>query len=177
MQIVFFITICFVLIGCKSELEDRISVLEKSLESYEKRQDNQTAEIKARVNRIDFSSAYFTPASKGYTRVDTNSGIFLVSLNDIKPYANGFKISFRIGNLSSASYKDPTVAIRYNKAFDQNMDYLQYVNNEKEIKSQLMKELKPGSWNNIDIVVAPAKSEDIGELIFRMETDTVSLYK
>ena len=62
--------------------------------------------------------AEFDPAaSRGYGRVDSVGGLFLVSLENVQPYLDGVRVTLEIGNVQSASYSGFTIESRYGKRF------------------------------------------------------------
>ena len=55
---------------------------------------------------------------KKYQKINTYSGSFLVGLNDVKPYLDGYKLILFIGNPSTASYEGFSLKIKWGREFD-----------------------------------------------------------
>lgn len=122
------------------------------------------------------------PVTKAFQRIDTTSGFFLISLQDLKPYGNGYKLILHIGNPSTANYKGFKIKIRWAKNFDfsEMKDWSEYESWNESIKEKEVSFtdiLYPACWNRVELIVSPAKSDEIGFLELSMETDLVSLIR
>ena len=52
-----------------------------------------------------YETAVFDPGSPGgYSRIDTSGGAFLVSVKNVAPYVDGFRITCNFGNPSSVTF-------------------------------------------------------------------------
>jgi hypothetical protein len=126
---------------------------------------------------------YLDLSSKGYRRIDTSSGFFLISLDNVIRYGNGFKLLLRVGNISTATYKGFDFKIKYGKEFDKKewgKDPSAYDKWEKSLKlkeTSFTNELEPGVWNKIDVIIAPATPEELGHITLSMQTNVLSLYQ
>jgi hypothetical protein len=114
-----------------------------------------------------------------FQRLDTDSGFFLISVKDVVPYLNGFKIHLNIGNPLSAGYSGFKVKVRWAKAYDY-AKYTEASMNEwqkgiQEKETSLVDVLDAGTWNNVDVIVAPATTEQLGFVTLSMSVDTVRL--
>ena len=74
------------------ELENRIDKIDKSIDENQKKYEFD--KLISKINQF----AFLTPGSDGYSTVSFDLGTLTVSLNDIKPYANGSKITLEFGN-------------------------------------------------------------------------------
>ncbi len=112
----FCLPIALLLVGCQkdprtTELERKlddastqISLLQNKLDEV----NGALAEIKRdrEVENLfkDFDKfAYLTPGSEGYSIIRFDLGVVTVKLADIKPYANGSKVTLEFGNPLSAT--------------------------------------------------------------------------
>lgn len=113
-----------------------------------------------------YQSAFIDTSSINmYRRIDSVSGYFLFIVKDITPYLNGYKIKFTIGNPSYATYKGYKLKILWGDNFL----------SLKEANFSFTQDLKPGSWNNAEFVLAPAKSEEVNYIVVSIETDIIQL--
>lgn len=133
-----------------------------------------------------YESVALDPTEKGYGRIDTTSGFFLILVRDAKPYLDGYRISLAVGNPSSARYDGFKMKLSWHAPlpeqkpgesddqYSKRMDQWSQSEHEKEFSS--IETLQPASWNPITIVVSPATAEEIKMLqIDSMETDRVLL--
>src|SRR2546426_2184412 len=101
------ISVCAMcLISC-SKPDPRVAALDEKIAALDAKQTSLAEEanlLKVRLDDVETSvisetrptSASFAPDQKGFQAVHTTYGVFLVSLKDIKPYANGYKATFNL---------------------------------------------------------------------------------
>ncbi|MBI3811103.1 MAG: DUF3251 domain-containing protein [Nitrospirae bacterium] len=122
-------------------------------------------------------------SSKGYLRLDTTSGFFMISVRDAKPYLNGFKVRLSIGNPTTVTYLGFVLNTKWGRSFDfkeMKTDRSAYSNWQKSLQHKEIKftdQLKPATWNNVDLIIIPAKQDELGHFELSMETDQISLFK
>ena len=124
-------------------------------------------------------SAVLDLASHQYQRVDSSTGIFLVSVQDAVPYLDGYKILLKIGNPQFATFSGFKLKVKWNRKFD----YEQYTSDSFSQWNQAMRdreipfvdELKPGAWNTVTLVLPSTTSSQLEYFMISIETDTVSL--
>jgi hypothetical protein len=154
-------------------LEQRISTLEEQVSSL------QTEVAALQLTQNPYESAVFDPSDPGgYARIDTSGGTFLVSLETATPYVDGFRLTFNVGNPSSATYRGFRVHAKWGARRDPSRKgwtapAWRASLREKEIS--LTNSLHGGAWNKVSFVVAPAKAEEFGYLELSLSTDTISL--
>ncbi|WP_338279837.1 DUF3251 domain-containing protein [Corallococcus caeni] len=158
-----------------SELQSQVLALQQS----EAKMAGALAELAASQR----SRTTFTPSDTGFGKVTTEVGIFFVSLDKVVPYANGQRLTFRVGNPQSITYRNPTVTLRWGRGvpvvggdateYSKRVDAWEASLQKKS--ERLLSDLRPGAWNTVNIVVAPATTDDIGHIEFAMEVGTVSM--
>jgi len=144
----------------------------------------QVFQLSSKISR--YESVAIDPTEKGYGRIDTSSGVFLVAVRDAKPYLDGYRLSLAVGNLSSARYDGFKMKLSWqgplpeqkdgesDEQYSKRMDQWGQSRHEKEFTS--IETLHPASWNPISIVISPATAEEIRMLeVDSMETDRVLL--
>lgn len=132
-----------------------------------------------------YDSATFDPTGqKSYQRINSNTGIFLVILDNVSPYLDGQKVTLSIGNPSSAKYTGFKLKLTWGMRFPEfdgkdaeewNKQYRLAIESTKEKEISLPDTLQPGSWNKVSFNLAPAQSKEFGRLTIEMITDNVSL--
>ena len=138
--------------------------------------------MKRRLNALEFQmrmlhnknqTAYLGPEDKGFDVVETANGRFFVSLTGMSPYGDGYKLHINLGNPQHATYPDVVVKARWGKR-----DEYGFAENEDGMKSvsvTLTRNLRPGSWNPIEVVVAPASRLEVGAVYIDIETPSLIL--
>jgi hypothetical protein len=144
----------------------------------------QVFQLSSKLSR--YESLSLDPTEKGYGRIDTTSGFFLISVRDTKPYLDGYRISLAIGNPSSARYDGFKLKLSWQAPFPERQDgesddqyskrTEQWSQNEHAKEFTSIETLHPASWNTVSVVISPASAEEVKMLqIDSMETDRVML--
>lgn len=125
----------------------------------------------------------FSPASTGYQTLTTSSGIFLVALEKVDPYANGHRLTFAIGNPQAIAYGGVQFEVKWGeprpRAAETGEDYgathAAWLRSLRQKSETSLKEIRPGSWNRITITVAPATAAEVGHVQLSMTIGNVSM--
>lgn len=131
------------------------------------------------MNQQSYAVADFDPVnSKGYWRVDSNTGTFLLSIKNIAPYVDGFKVTCNFGNPSAVTYNGFTLKAKWGPRFEpksKKMTYTQWQASLQEKEFKMTESLRAGSWNPVSFVVSPATADSFGYLELSLQTDQLSL--
>jgi hypothetical protein len=174
----FIITILFFLTGCTNKanenLQEKINELNREINKLN------VALTMHQIMEKNFESVILDPTSlEGFQRIDTDTGFFFISLRDVKPYLDGYKLTIRVGNPISATYSGFVLNVKYGKKYnisDKTVSYNDWEESLNEKESSFSKKLKPGTWNTVEFILSPAKSEELGHIELSMKTDQVILY-
>jgi hypothetical protein len=165
-----------------SELEQKMSDMGTKLNEMQSTVDYQRTKMaKFQVEKDRYSKVYLDTSSKGFQRLDTNCGTFWVMLEDVEPYTNGYKFVLSIGNPYYAIFSGMKTRARWGPAFDakaSEKDMSSYEAWEKTLKEKeetITNELRPGTWNKMTVILAPAKQEDLAYVEFSMTVEQVKL--
>lgn len=115
----------------------------------------------------------FKPGSNGFASLSTNIGYLFISLDNISKYADGYKVSFFIGNPNVVNIKDLKLNIKYGKSFVEGGNFKKW---QDSLKSQIVtvdKVLLPGVWNKITIVLSPATASETGFISLSASVDGI----
>ena len=128
------------------ELEERVDAIETS---------NKLRSLLESVNDV----AYLTPGASGYSLIETNHGLLAVSFEDIAPYANGSRVTLRIGNTTNADYNGATTQVEWGPLDDSG-----FPDNEKITTKEVLftDTFDGGSWADIQIVLNATPPSDVG---------------
>lgn len=147
--------------------------------------------------------AVLSSTSKEYAVVVTRLGSFAVQVNNVVPYVNGFKIDFSVGNLINATITSGVVSVKYgsepprpvwgkspgssvpqtdpkwvnyNKAFREFLDrYNNWANALRSVNTNITRPLEPRTWNNFEVICAPASAEEVAHLEVAIEPTEITL--
>jgi hypothetical protein len=125
-----------------------------------------------------YESCYLDQKSKSYQRLDTNTGTFLISLEDVIQDTEGCKLIMNIGNPYVAQFVGFKLLIKWGKRISKENNYADFEEWQKSISEKevsFSETLLPASWNKVELTISPAIKEEIGYLELSMTTDVISL--
>jgi len=182
------VTGAVVLSGCNKGNDAAMRALERRIESLEEARKTATSLtdfLRRKVVALEVDSppksASFTPSDPAYQRIVAESGPeFLVSLQDVTAYANGFKVKFNFGNPAAADFENVTVELRWGRAHpgaDAKEEALtQWADSFKTGTQTITKRLRGGSWNPVELNLTPATPDQIEDIqITKISTKSVYL--
>jgi hypothetical protein len=178
-RILVFTALIFLVAGCKED--PRIEATSKELKQSQEKileLENQLKSLTETVNRdrdsysrdresYNFDKlvsgldriAYLTPGSDGYAAVRFDLGILTASLIDIKPYANGTKVTLEFGNTLSATITGLKATIDWGKVDEKGSP----INGESKSKEITFNEpLSPGAWTKVSVVLDGVPASEFG---------------
>ena len=185
---VFFLAVSPVL--AQEDADQRISAMEarvKALEEYvEKLNTNLETFSKELLNQIDIKVksgndkvVAINPVSKTFTKVETNSGMFLIAVNKFQRMEEGYRLLLNIGNPNAAQYSGMRFKLHWGKKWDAD-SIIKY----EDWRASLMNgeytyggELSPGEWSEVTIDLTPAGANQLEYIELEMEVDSVQLQK
>lgn len=118
----------------------------------------QTASYTAGLNLTD----------KSFSAVRTSLGLFLVSVQDVTPFANGVKLRLDVGNPQAMTYSGLKFRISWKTASNSSGP-----DETKEI--DLPQRFLPGMWNRAELVISPAKADDLVDVRVSIDPNQVQL--
>jgi len=166
-----------------AELETSLAALQLQVKVAEEQIQSLQGDVwTLQVQTEPYKTATFDPGKLGgYGRIDTTGGPFLVSIQNVTPYVDGFRVTCNFGNPSSATFNGFKLKAKWGPRMsvvtEKKMTFAQWQAAFHEEELSLTQSLQPASWNRVSFVLSPAKAEEFGHLELSMETDNVSLRK
>lgn len=159
---------------------DRFALLEQKLGDLEQRVS--TLEFDKTLNEWSRTNNFVSLSldEKGYTPIQTTIGQLLIAGGSATPYLDGFKVDFQIGNPQSVTYDGITVTLQWGPSVTRSistnkMALIAWRNAQKTKTDKMLSKLLPGYWNNVEVIVTPATTEELRNLEVSVETGTLSL--
>jgi outer membrane murein-binding lipoprotein Lpp len=110
------------------------------------------------ISKVD-QIAYLTPGAEGYSTVRFDLGVLTVNLFDIKPYANGTKVTLEFGNTLSATVNGLKATIDWGKVDEKGSP----INEQAKSKEITLNEpLLPGAWTKSSVVLDGVPASEFG---------------
>ena len=108
-------------------------------------------------------------AEPEFQSLQTDVGQLFVSVHDIEPYADGYKLLLHVGNPSAATLYGGDGSIEWYHANSDGTKSAQ----RKEF--QINKDVRAGFWTPVEVTISPAQSSDLNALFVRMAFDNVKM--
>jgi hypothetical protein len=128
-----------------------------------------------------YETATFDPvASQGYSRIDSNVGPFLVSMNNIQSYGDGVRVAIEIGNLNSATYSGGRLAVTWGPRVPdfrgpETDSYADWQRKLRQDTISFTDVILPGAWNRVSFVLPGTNMADFGHIEIGISVDRLSL--
>lgn len=132
-------------------------------------------ELYNKINQLNRNYAIFDPSSKGYATINAETGSFVVTLDNLNKYANGYKATFKIGNPNLITYDQVKLHISWGEAYDGKKAYNEWLNALKSEDVVIDKSLLPGVWNKVTVVLSPATASETGAIFLSISTNSIYL--
>lgn len=118
-------------------------------------------------------TAFLSLTEKGYSVAEMPVGSVLIAVRDVTPYANGVKVKLDVGNPTSATFPGLKLQVAWANAAPGTKNYDSNTHQKKEIS--ISGEIKPGAWNTEEIILAPAKPDQVDYVTIKPSAPRVVL--
>lgn len=154
-----------------------------SLRSQLQKSEAEVVGLQFRVSTLESAhqSVVLDLASPSYQRLDTDTGMFLISVANVTPYLDGYKISLNIGNPSFAQYNGFKLKAKWNHTYSWDKytaeSYSKWDKATREKETSFTDSLNGGTWNKVDLILPATAADELGYFVVSMETNTIVLYR
>jgi outer membrane murein-binding lipoprotein Lpp len=105
------------------------------------------------------SVAYLEPGDAGYSVVPFDLGNLTVQLSDVKPYANGSKVTLKFGNPLSSSINGLKATVQWGRVDAKGSPDN---TNEKSKDFTFTETLRSGAWTSVPVVLDGVPPNELG---------------
>jgi hypothetical protein len=168
-----------------TQMQVQIDSLRSQLESMQKTQlqaDRQLFTLSMTAN-ADKSATFDPVTDQGYQRLDLGVAKVMVSISDIRPYADGVKVTLMIGNPNAVTFDGVDGSATYGPSLSSSPGSAASVAavesamaKQKTIKLSLPDSLLPGRWNRVTLNLPGVKADDFGHLELSLSGNKVRLF-
>jgi len=144
----------------KESLREKVDQLQEKVDQLQ----GDLAWLNYRVRIMGGGSAEVSSEEKSYSIAQTNFGSFAILCKSVTPYLDGYKVQLGIGNLTSAQFNGAKISLRWGKL----------LNNSKDIS--VTNKFLPGRYTTIEVVMTPAKPEDIKMFSVTLNFNEIALF-
>jgi thioredoxin reductase len=150
-----------------SVTETRLVTLEKSSKEIQKDYESfKQAQQQFNRENVHKTSITLNVSSQSYDWISTDLGVFFILVADVKPYADGQRLTLRIGNPHSASFRGFKGSFAYPTADS-------FSNKDEDFTEAL----SPGSWTNVVVTLPKLPTNKLDSIYFSMEMNQIALSK
>ena len=107
--------------------------------------------------------AFLTPSGKGYSFIKSDIGMLTFELTGVKPYADGSRITLKIGNPTSAKITSLEMNLRWGPVNEKGL--MIYDPPPREMKHVVADPIAPSSWNIVTVDLGGIPPSKFGQLI------------
>lgn len=139
-----------------AEMKVRLDAIAKSVDELRAKQANRELEdLVASFEQV----AYLKPGNSGYSLVRFDLGVLTIELADVKPYANGSKVTLKFGNVLAASVNGLKATVEWGKLDDKGFPVEEA---GKSKKITLTETLRTGAWTSVSVVLEGLPATELG---------------
>lgn len=135
--------------------------------------------VQLSIRSTKYDAAELNISRDAYQRVDDSTGTsFLVRLVRAESYLNGYKITVAIGNITTATFNGCDLTVRWGTREPKGID--EWIAWRKTVRTKdehVTEDLNPGRWNEVEMIILPAKADELSFLELSIRTSTLSLRK
>lgn len=118
----------------------------------------------AQLDTVDVSEAVVSEGGS-YGIAKTKQGIFLVSIEKLDPYLDGYKATLHIGNTSTLTMLGGEFEVKWGLPWNSPNKKLNEIwASRKSKKFSFVQTFVPGSYTAIEVALTPAKPEEVKTL-------------
>jgi len=155
-------------------LRKQVTDLKKQVESLDQALTFFAQMYREKLDAALAESVALEPGSQKFKVVTTQSGRFFVRLEQIEPFADGYRVTLAVGNPFGVAFTDTKVTLAWNTK--EPSDFLKYGEWLKTKRSQEFSgstELEPESWTKIPLVLSATKPDQLGYIEVKLTTGGV----
>jgi hypothetical protein len=161
---------CFIGLGCEKKAPNTSAVQtapdkKESLQEKVDKLQRDLSLLKMQVGSMFEGSVFISTEDKGYSLAQTKYGPFAIVCKKVTPYLDGYKVELQIGNLTSARFNGVKISVAWG-IFGGRVD--------KEMS--FTNSFPPGRYTTVELVMTPAKPEDIKVFSVTLDFDQMVLF-
>lgn len=129
----------------------------------------QVSELRKKMYIAQFDASskkitQLTPGQSGYSRLEFDLGVLTVSLDDIKPYATGSKVTLSFGNTLSSTISGLNGTIEWGALGSDGTPTTETIKS-KQVK--FSENISAGAWTKVNVVLEGVPPTEFGYLLLR----------
>ncbi len=166
------------------DLRSRVTALEVSTRKLQASMNefstNLVKNLDQQLQAATTKTVVLEPLSRKVTKIETNTGMFLVSVQRLDKIDKGYRLYLQIGNPNAATYGDAKIRVYWGGKWDPNLPSFPYDKWRQSLAGAefvYSGSLEAGTWTDIAVDLKPAEFSQVQHIECEMEVNTVKLQK
>lgn len=156
-----------------AQLEKQVADLSAMLDEVRRKANTTSSVVEFKANA--HPTAVFDPADPGFQLLDTGVVTLAISVDDVKPLADGSRVTFHFGNPSSAAVNDLKLQLTYGQRLENFKTFSEWDSALLTAEKKLTVAVQPGSWNPQQITLPRIRPENLGYIKMSAHAAVISL--
>lgn len=166
------------------DLKKRVAVLEENF------QDLQTGindfsktlvrSVSQQLQEAKSTSVVINPLSRKVSKIETNTGTFLIAVSRMDKIDGGYRLYLQVGNTNAATYGDVKFRLYWGNTLntaDKDVTYEKWRQSLSGAEFAYTGTLEAGVWTDIAVDLKPVEYDQLKYIECEMEVNTVKLQK
>lgn len=163
--ITFVFVFLVIIFGCEKKQGSTKETTKQSLPEKVDQLEKDVLRLRMQVNALTSGSTTISTEEKAYSIAQTKFGSFAIICKNVTQFLDGYKVHLSIGNLTSVKFKGAKIYLYWGK------DLL--YNKELDVTN----DFPSGIFTNVEVVMTPAKPEDIKVFGIDLEFNEMTTYE
>lgn len=158
-------------------MEDYMQKMQSAVNEFSK---SLVANVDQQLQMARSNAVTLNPTSRKVTRIDTNIGLFLISVQRMDKIDKGYRLFLQIGNPNAAAYGDVKLRIFWGAKPEETLVGPAYTTWHQSLAGAeyvYPGTLEAGSWTDIAVDLKPAEFSQVQYIECEMDVNTVRLQK
>jgi hypothetical protein len=157
------------------ELAASIKKIEQQLGIFAETDDKLSQKAYELELKVDqFQTIALDESGKGYQRLETENGFFLVKLRQSTPFQDGFKLALEILNPNAVVFTGAIINLKWGPELDERKEtYQAWSKKLRQTEVKINNPVGAGSRTNIEVFLPRTTRQELENLIVTMKTEGV----
>lgn len=159
------------------KLEEYTEKLQAGLNDFSK---NLVSNLDQQLQAVRSNAVVVNPLSRKVSKIETNTGTFLLAVSRMDKSGEGYRLFLQIGNPNAATYGDVKLRLYWGSPFSAVSATTTYDKWRQSLKGSefvYAGTLEAGVWTDIAVDLKPAAYSQLQYIECEMEVNTVKLQK
>ena len=166
------------------DLKKRVAVLEENVEDLQTGINDFSKtlvrSVSQQLQEAKSTSVVINPLSRKVSKIETNTGTFLLAVSRMDKIDQGYRLYLQVGNTNAATYGDIKFRLYWGNTLntaDKDVTYEKWRQSLSGAEFAYTGTLEAGVWTDIAVDLKPVEYDQLKYIECEMEVNTVKLQK